>query len=188
MMPVIRISDATFANLVILRKWLETSTPSETVDRIVQQAMDRLDIERDDEPETASDAGNDGSAHPGSSFSLAFTKPLKASINGKAVRSPRWSSILLTMIEQVKAKGYEGSSLAGQLTIPARVERYEDDGYRYHPHLGISVQGQSAVECWKEVERLAKKFRIPVVVDFWWRKNPKAQYPGKTNQVRSGGA
>jgi hypothetical protein len=50
------------------------------------------------------------------------------------------------------------------------------------------VQGQSAQDCWKEVDRLAKKWRIPVSVEFWWRQNPKAQFPGKTGVLRSGNA
>jgi hypothetical protein len=50
------------------------------------------------------------------------------------------------------------------------------------------VQGQSASDCWKEVDRLAKKWRIPVSVEFWWRQNPKAQHPGRTGVLRSGNA
>lgn len=117
---------------------------------------------------------------------LAFTKPLAASIKDKALHKPRWSDILLAMIAQVKAKGFEGEKLVRELAIPAKVEQFEEEGFRYHPELGISVQGQSATDCWKEVDRLAKKWRIPVSVEFWWRQTPKAQYPGKTGLVRSG--
>jgi hypothetical protein len=39
------------------------------------------------------------------------------------------------------------------------------------------VQGQSASEAWKEVERLANKWRIAVTVEFSLRQNPKAQHP-----------
>ena len=48
------------------------------------------------------------------------------------------------------------------------------------------MQGKSAPDCWKEVDRLAKKWRIPVSVEFQWRQNPKAQFPGKTGVLRSG--
>ena len=63
---------------------------------------------------------------------------------------------------------------------------YEKEGFKYHPALGISVQGQSAQDCWKEVDRLARKWRIPVTVEFRWRQNPKAQHPGKTGVLQSG--
>jgi hypothetical protein len=186
MMPVVRINDATFADLSTLKTWFGTKTPSETIDRIVREAMEQLGMERDDEPGEAAPASSDGAMQFATAPGLAFTKPLAASINGKALHSPRWSAILLAMIAQVKAKGFEGERLVRELAIPAKAEQYEDEGFKYHPDLGISVQGQSASDAWKEVDRLAKKWRIPVTVEFWWRQNPKALYPGKTGVMRSG--
>ena len=58
--------------------------------------------------------------------------------------------------------------------------------YTYQSHLGISVQGQSAADAWKEVDRLAKKWRVPITVEFMWRQKSKAQYPGKNGLLRSG--
>lgn len=90
------------------------------------------------------------------------------------------------MIAQVKSKGFVGEGLVRELAIPAKAERYEKEGFKYYPDLGISLQGQSASDCWKEIDRLAKKWRIPVLVEFLWRQNPKAQYPGKTGVLQSG--
>src|SRR5690606_33468913 len=95
-------------------------------------------------------------------------------------------AILLAIIKEVRAKGYEGDKLVHELHVPARASQYEDEGFRYYPELGLSVQGQSAADAWKEVDRLARKWRIPVYVEFWWRENPKAQYPGRTGLLRSG--
>ena len=186
-MPVVRLNDATFADLSTLKTWYGTKTPSETIDRLTREAMEQLGMERDDEPDeaTSSTAGG-GAMQFDATPGLSFTKPLAASINRKALPNPRWSSILLTMIGQVKAKGFEGKKLVHELAIPARDAQYEREGFKYHPDLGISVQGQSAQDCWKEVDRLARKWRIPVTVEFSWRQNPKAQYPGKTGVLRSG--
>lgn len=188
MMPVVRINDATFADLSTLKTWFGTKTPSETIDRLVREAMEQLGMERNDEPEDVEAMASDGAMQFDTAPGLAFTKPLAASINGKALHSPRWSAILLAMIAQVKAKGFEGEKLVRELAIPAKAEQYEDEGFRYHPDLGISVQGQSASDAWKEVDRLAKKWHIPVKVEFWWRQNPKAQYPGKSGVLQSGNA
>lgn len=188
MMPVVRINDATFADLSTLKTWYGTKTPSETIDRLVRETMEQLGMERDEEPEDIVTNTSDGPMQFDTAPGLTFTKPLAASINGKALHSPRWSAILLTTIGQVKAKGVEGEKLVRELSIPAKSERHEDEGFKYHPELGISVQGQSAADCWKEVDRLAKKWRIPVSVEFRWRQNPKAQYPGKTGLLRSGNA
>ena len=42
MMPVVRINDATFADLNSMATWFGTKTPSETIDRIVREAMEQL--------------------------------------------------------------------------------------------------------------------------------------------------
>lgn len=187
-MPVVRINDATFADLSTLKTWYSMKTPSETIHRIVREAMEQLGIERDDEHEEIANTTSEGAIQFDTAPGLAFTKPLAASINGKALHSPRWAALLLTMIGQVKAKGFEGEKLVRELAIPAKAEQYEEEGFKYHPDLGISVQGQSATDCWKEVDRLAKKWHIPVSVKFWWRQNQKAQHPGKTGLLRSGHA
>lgn len=188
MMPVVRINDATFADLKSIATWFGTKTPSETIDRIVRKEMEQLGMERDDQPETIESTTSAGAMQFNTAPGLAFTKPLAASINGKALHNPRWSAILLTMIGQLKARGFEGEKLVRELAIPAKIAQYEEEGFKYHPDLGISVQGQSASDCWKEVDRLARKWRIPVKVDFYWRQNPKAQYPGKSGVLHSGNA
>src|SRR4051812_33358269 len=100
MMPVVRINDATFADLKSVATWFGTKTPSETIDRLVREAMEQLGMERKDErEEVAITAG--GAMQFNIAPGLTFTKPLAASIDGKALHSPRWSAILLTMIAQV---------------------------------------------------------------------------------------
>jgi len=186
MMPVVRINDATFGDLRTIADWLGTKTPSETIDRIVREAMDRLDLERDEQPESTSSARSNGAIKFETAPSLAFTKPLSASVNGKAIQNPRWSTLLLATIAHVKSKGVEGERLVRELGVGAKAKQYEEEGFSYHPDLGISVQGQSAPEAWKEVDRLAKKWRIPVTVEFSWRANPKAQYPGQRGVLITG--
>lgn len=186
MMPVIRINDATFDDLSALKRWFGTKTPGETIDRIVRDAMDELGIERDDEPEDVTVTTRTGAMEFGSAPGLTFTKPMVASVKGKSIQNPKWRSILLAMVAQVKAKGFEGEHLVRELGIPAKATRYEDEGFTYHADLGISIQGQSAADAWKEVDRLAKKWSIPVKVEFVWRQNPKAQYPGRSGVLSSG--
>lgn len=94
-----------------LKTWFGTRTPSETIDRIVREAMQQLGMERDDEPEEATPTTGDGAMQFDTAPGLAFTKPLAVSINGKSIHNPRWSAILLTTIAQVKAQGVEGEKL-----------------------------------------------------------------------------
>ena len=137
-MPVVKINDATFADLKSIATWLGTKTPSETIDRIVRETMERLDMERDDEPKEVVATTADGAMQFETAPELLFTKPLAASINGKAMHSSSWLSILLTMIGQVKVKGFEGEKLVRELKIPAKADPYDEEGFKYHPNLGES--------------------------------------------------
>ena len=185
-MPVVRINDVTFANISTLKTWFKTKSPSETIDHIVRETMEQLGIEHDDETEGDAVASVDGTLIFDAAPSLTFTKPMKAIINSKTIQNPNWASILHVMIAQIKAKGFEGEKLVRELGIPSKASNYDDDGYRYFSELGISVQGQSAADAWKEVDRLSKKWQIPVNVEFVWRQNSKAQHPGKAGILRSG--
>ncbi len=90
------------------------------------------------------------------------------------------------MIAALKSRGFDGEKLVLELPVPSKAVRYEEEGFKYHPNLGISVQGQSATDAWKEADRIARKWRIPVTVEFWWRQNKQAQHPGRTGRITSG--
>ena len=186
MMPVLRLNDATFADLSTLKTWYGTKTPNDTIDRIVREALEQLGMERDEEPPASVATSSEGVMEFTKTPGLSFTKPLSASINGRAVPHPNWSSLLLTMVKQLKAKGFDSEKLADALHVPAKNGRYEEEGFKFHSTLGISIQGQSAADAWKEIDRISKKWSIPVEIEFWWRKNAKAQFPGKTGRIRSG--
>ena len=186
MMPVVRINDATFADISVLKTWFGTRSPSETIDRIVQEAMDQLGIEREDGLEVAEGNSNNAAPAHETKPSLTFTKPVSARINGKPIENPKWVSLLHTMVRVVRDKGYEGDALVRELGIPSKAGCYEEEGYKFDRDLGISIQGQSAADAWKEIERLARKWRIPVSIEFVWRQSPKAQHPGKSGMLRAG--
>ena len=113
---------------------------------------------------------------------------LAASVNGQTLTKPNWARVLLRVIASVKAKGFTGQKLVTELQIPAQIKPYDKDGYTYHGDLGISLQGQSAQDAWKEANRLAARHGIPLEVRFQWRDNPKAQYPGRIGLLRAGSA
>jgi len=186
MMPVIRLSDATFSELKTIATWLSASTPSEAIDQLVREKLHQLGLERDtaDEPEL-------GSKHEVMKFDkapgLSFTRITSAKIRGVPVKKANWANLLLEMIASVKSKGLSGAKLVSELQVPAKSTQYTDNGYTYHHELGISVQGQSAQDAWKEVERIANKWTIPVEVEFEWKQNKKAQHPGHSALLRAGG-
>jgi len=186
MMPVVRINDATFVDLKTVSTWMGTKTPSETIDALVKAQMETLDLERDLPEAFSAEEGGDGDLVFEKAPGLAFTRILSASVNRVALPKANWSGVLLKVIGLVHAKGLDAGKLVSELQIPAKAAEYTWDGYKFLPELGISVQGQSAPDAWKETARLADKFQIPVEVRFQWRENDKAQHPGQKGVIRAG--
>jgi hypothetical protein len=184
MMPVIRLNDATFVDLKSIATWLGTTTPSKTIETLVKKEMEKLGLERDIEIEEGS-VNEDGivfETAPG----LAFKRILSATVNHQKSMKMKWAGLLMKVIGIVKAKGLSGEQLVRELKIPAKAFEYTEEGFKFQPDLGISIQGQSARDAWKEISRLAQKYHIPVEIRFQWKENEKAQYPGKIGVIRAG--
>lgn len=193
MMPVIRINDATFVDLKSVSTWLGTETPSQAIDRLVREKMEQLGLERDNAPEesmprdASSTASNEGDMEFRSAPGLSFTRVLDASVGGQTLTKANWSGVLLNVITATKKKnGLDAQTLSHELQIPAKPYEYGSEGYKYQSELGISIQGQSAQDAWKEIQRLADKHHVAVEVRFQWRENDKAQYPGRIGVLRAG--
>lgn len=187
MMPVIRLSDASFVDLKSISTWMGTETPSETIDKLVREKMQKLDMERDDGDFTFDDDDSSSGPHvflttPG----LSFTRILSVSINDEEIEKTNWAGLLLKVIKIFRDMGLSKDQLVKELQVPSKVGEYIEDGYKYYPKLGISIQGQSAPEAWKEISRIANKTRISLEVEFQWRDHEKAQYPGRIGIIRAG--
>jgi len=185
-MPVVRLNDATFSDLKTISKWLDTETPSQTIDAVVAQMLEKLDLARDADEVDVEDESDtlEFDKAPG----LSFTRVLRANVADETLEKPNWASLLLSVVGNLKANGFSADELVKALDVPASRSRLNTQGYTHHQKLGISIQGQSAQDAWKESARLAEKYQIPVHVHFRWRDNPKAQHPGRDGILRAGGA
>lgn len=148
--------------------------------------MNALDLERDVDDAAAPSLDADGDLVFETTPGLTFTRVLSARVDNARAEKMNWANLLVSVIVAVKAKGIAAEKLVTELQVPAKVATYTEEGYKFYAELGISVQGQSAQDTWKEVRRLADKFTIPVEVRFQWRDNPKAQHPGKIGVIRAG--
>jgi hypothetical protein len=186
MMPVIRINDATFMDLKSISTWLGTTTPSEAINALVREKMEALDLERDISEESATaEKTSDGIVFqntPG----LTHTRILSATLNGKTIENINWAGLLVKISRIVKDKGLSKEQLSVELQVPAESFQITERGYKFYPELGVSIQGQSAPDAWRETQRLAQKYKIPVEVKFQWREKDGAQYPGKVGILRAG--
>ena len=183
-MPVVRISDAAFSDLKHIATWMNLTTPAETLERLVEVELQRLGLE----PENALHEidENDGVLSFTKTPGLSFTRILSASVNRKKLAKVSWAGLLLATIGEVHEKGISGQNLVEHLQVPARLGRYEKEGYSFQPDLGVSIQGQSATDAWREVERLAVKHNLNVELEIQWRDSKKAAYPNRKGKLKAG--
>ncbi len=184
-MPVIRLTDENFMSLKYIKDWHDgLQTPSETINFLIKKEMASLNLELDDEPLTAKDSGEGilFQEMPG----LTHTKVLFAKINNNEVKNVNWGRILLAVMKAAKDKGLSKEVLSVEMQINTEPYKIKGKGYTFYSELGLSVQGQSAPDSWKEAQRLANKYNIPVEVKFKWREKEGAQYPGKIGIMKAG--
>ncbi len=56
---------------------------------------------------------------------------------------------------------------------------YSDEGYRFVPEIGVSIQGVDAGHAWEYALRLAIHLKVPVKAEIEWRHNDNAAHPGE---------
>jgi hypothetical protein len=127
-------------------------------------------------------AGDAGACALAAPPNLLFTRVLSAELNGTQLPKANWNRLLDETILQAAAKLQDLKALKGLLVVNFVEGNKEDQGYRYLPDAGVSVQGQDASNAWKGAAHIIKAMKFPARVVFQWYDNPKAANPGKTGQ------
>jgi hypothetical protein len=119
---------------------------------------------------------------PESPDSLSHTKVLAAQVGRHS--ATKWNGLMVAA-HRAAIQSLGGRQELLRQTIARAVEgRKEDDGYHYIPDLDISIQYVDSHGAWRNALHLAKRVRLPISVEFVWRENPNAQYPGERGSIR----
>lgn len=118
---------------------------------------------------------------PANPPSLAFTSCIQIVISGEqlAKGDTYWNTMMYHMIRTVKKqKNFDSDMIFSMLSIAnAEVGIKEDNGYKFLPDVGISVQGQDSNAAFRQAYILAVLNGIKFSVHFNWQNNEKAAYP-----------
>jgi hypothetical protein len=115
--------------------------------------------------------------------SLRHTKLLSAKVSNELIR-PTWNGLLFDLVRRIPKERLQKVEEARRLIIVNFIQgKKEDEGYRFVPELGISVQGQDANDSWKGASHIARKLGVPVEVEFLWRMKDGAALPGVTGRL-----
>lgn len=138
----------------------------------------------------ALEAGDESAADPGRADAprafnpaaapdLSHTTPHKAIVGDTPLGKGEvyWNPLMYAVINQAAGRGVNKEDLMALITVNRVDGRKEDQGYRYLPGVGISVQGQGANAAWKQAYRIASSIGIRLDVVFAWQSHPKAAMP-----------
>jgi hypothetical protein len=174
MMPVIRISDETYAMLQQLGKPFE-DTPDSVIARIAEAELSRRGNKTEAVPESDEVLDLDPETPP----DLTHTRVRYARLGTEQIPKPNWNQ--LVRMAHTVAREHLGSFSALRTATSANIRegRYEDHGFTYLPEADMSIQGADSNDAWHHTFRLAKKLGLPVEVRFEWHDKEGAVLPGR---------
>jgi len=91
-----------------------------------------------------------------------------------------WNTLMHAAIRKVAERHMSPEALKGHILANCVIGEKDEDGYKYLPEVGLSVQGQDANGAWKTTYHLASAFNLPLEITFRWQDNPKAVAPNVT--------
>jgi hypothetical protein len=107
---------------------------------------------------------------------LTFTKIISVAVNGKTISANKWKKLRDAIIYIGAEAGVDLSDISSVHSVKGEKT---DEGFEFHPKLGISIQGQSAKDSWKTCSDICTVINANVEVLVQWRDNEKAAYPGQ---------
>ena len=123
--------------------------------------------------------------NPASPPDLTHTKLLAAEFCGKSLdnNQVKWNGLFEAAVRAAKQHSKNAADLKRLVASPCVEGQKLDEGFRYIPDLGISIQGRDADGAWKAACHIAQKLGLPLTVTFVWREKDKAAHPGVTGRM-----
>lgn len=188
MAPNAIISDSTNARLQAI------ATPLvDTHDSVIARLLDHWEQTKGNQPKLPKpgepiNTTDDGIMmfSPVNVPNLGFTTPKAIIIDGEQLpkEDTYWNSMLNLTIRRVHAKGHDAEAIVKMLAIAnAAVGPKSDNGYKFLPDVGISVQGQDSNGAFRQAYELAILNGLKGSVHFNWQNNAKAAFPNARGYV-----
>ena len=174
------LSDATFERLQKLAVPLVDS-----IETVITKLADFYEREHSAQtnPRVAQTAEGPRPFSAASPPDLTHTKVLSVKLGGTPLTKANWNGLLFEIIRRAKDR-LSSEDDARRLIIVKFVHgKKDEEGYRFIPEVGLSVQGQDANSAWRGACHIAQQLGIPVNVEFLWRAKEGAAFPGVTGRL-----
>ena len=181
MCPSVELSPQTFARLQARAVPLVDSTET-----VINRMVDFYES-KDGTPVAPTEAGDYEKVrrfNPAAPPGPTHTKVLSIEFCGRQFDrgQTNWNGLLNAAIREAKARARSAKELKSLIPVPFVDGQKTDEGYRYLPDIGISVQGQDANGAWRAVCHIAGQLGQPAMARFVWREKEGAAFPGVTGR------
>lgn len=111
---------------------------------------------------------------------LKHTKILSATLGSTELtrNQATWNGMLNWCVELAVQNSESIQDLRKWLLVNFVSGQKEDEGYRYLPSVGLSIQGQDANTAWKATFHILRALNYPATIIFSWRDKEDAEFPG----------
>jgi len=175
--PSVELSPHTFARLQTLAVPLV-----DNIETVISRLIDFYETRDGDPPGRPKNgaASKVRQFNPLSPPPLTHTKVLAVELRGRPLARGQvnWNGLLNAAVREAKARAKSDSELEQLVIVPFVEGQKTDEGYRYLPELGISLQGQDANGAWKGACHIAQKLGLALTATFVWREKEGAAFPG----------
>lgn len=181
MSPSVELSATTFTRLQAHAVPLV-----DNIESVINRLIDLYES-RDGAPAPAAAAGdfeNVRQFNPSAPPGLTHTKVLAIEFRGRGFdrSQTNWNGLLNAAVREAKAAAKSPAEFKKLVIVNFVAGQKNDEGYRYLPDVGISVQGQDANGAWKAACHIAQQLGYPLTATFVWREKEGAAFPGVTGR------
>jgi len=183
MSPTITLSEETYKKLQALAMPF-VDTPESVISDLAEEELRRRGTQANGHTNDKSTGATYLTLNPDSHENLTHTRILSAKVDGRPIHRPKWNGILdhLHVLAHQRLNSFDAVRRATGANI--REGRFEENGYRYLPEAGLSIQGVDANLAWDHSLRLARALNIPVEIRLEWRRKEAAARPGEVAELK----
>jgi hypothetical protein len=156
----------------------------DSIETVIARAVDAL--EQSTAPAAApSDAR---SFNPAAPPNLHHTTPKQIKLNGKTFpkNETYWNYLMYACAREAAKQGLTADQVLALMVVPAVAGKKDDNGYKFLPEVGVSIQGQDANGAWKQAHKFAEDLKLELEVEFTWQNVEKAAMPNVTGSFEVG--
>lgn len=181
MSPSVELSSSTFGRLQ------KHAIPLvDTIDSVISRMIDAYEQEEDasNGPLQGENLTKARLFNPDAPPDLTHTKILAVTFCGRPLGhgQDNWNGVLNAAASEAKARATSSDELRKLIIVNYVDGSKQDEGYRFLPDAGISLQGQNANDAWRAASHIAQRLGCELSVRFVWREKEGAAFPGVTGQ------